>query len=36
MRKLKLQVQMTIDGFISGQNGEIYLRIQIIIILIIL
>ncbi len=22
MRKLKLQVQMTIDGFISGQNGE--------------
>ncbi|SOE23526.1 Dihydrofolate reductase [Spirosomataceae bacterium TFI 002] len=22
MRKLKLQVQMTLDGFISGQNGE--------------
>lgn len=22
MRKLKLQVQMTVDGFISGQNGE--------------
>ena len=22
MRKLKLQVQITIDGFISGQNGE--------------
>ncbi len=22
MRKLKLQIQMTIDGFISGQNGE--------------
>jgi dihydrofolate reductase len=22
MRKLKLQVQMTIDGFISGQNGD--------------
>lgn len=22
MRKLKLQVQMTIDGFITGQNGE--------------
>jgi len=22
MRKLKLQVQMTIDGFISGPNGE--------------
>jgi dihydrofolate reductase len=22
MRKLKLQVQLTIDGFISGQNGE--------------
>ena len=22
MRKLKLQVQMSIDGFISGQNGE--------------
>lgn len=22
MRKLKLQVQMTIDGFISGKNGE--------------
>lgn len=22
MRKLKLQVQMTIDGFVSGQNGE--------------
>src|SRR3546814_5352453 len=22
MRKLKLQVQMTIDGFIAGQNGE--------------
>ncbi|MBL7831120.1 MAG: dihydrofolate reductase [Saprospiraceae bacterium] len=22
MRKLKLQVQMTIDGFISGENGE--------------
>ncbi|NBP69978.1 MAG: dihydrofolate reductase, partial [Cytophagia bacterium] len=21
MRKLKLQVQMTVDGFISGQNG---------------
>ena len=23
MRKLKLQVQMTIDGFISGQKGEV-------------
>ena len=23
MRKLKLQVQMTVDGFISGQNGEL-------------
>jgi len=22
MKKLKLQVQMTVDGFISGQNGE--------------
>ena len=22
MRKLKLQVQMSIDGFISGPNGE--------------
>lgn len=22
MRKLKLQVQMTVDGFIAGQNGE--------------
>jgi len=22
MRKLKLQVQMTIDGFITGENGE--------------
>ena len=22
MRKLKLQVQMTIDGFIAGVNGE--------------
>lgn len=22
MRKLKLQVQMTIDGFIAGKNGE--------------
>ena len=22
MRKLKLQVQMSVDGFISGQNGE--------------
>jgi dihydrofolate reductase len=22
MRKLKLQVQMTIDGFVTGQNGE--------------
>ncbi|MGB3006208.1 MAG: dihydrofolate reductase family protein [Chitinophagaceae bacterium] len=22
MRKLKLQVQMTVDGFISGQNGQ--------------
>jgi len=22
MRKLKLQVQLTVDGFISGQNGE--------------
>lgn len=22
MRKLKLQIQMTVDGFISGQNGE--------------
>jgi len=22
MRKLKLQVQMTLDGFISGPNGE--------------
>lgn len=22
MRKLKLQIQMTIDGFVSGQNGE--------------
>ena len=23
MRKLKLQIQMSIDGFISGQNGEL-------------
>ena len=22
MRKLKLQMQMTIDGFVAGQNGE--------------
>ena len=22
MRKLKLQIQMTIDGFIAGENGE--------------
>tara|TARA_A100000171_G_C2134123_1_gene148837 strand:- start:2303 stop:2455 length:153 start_codon:yes stop_codon:yes gene_type:complete len=22
MRKLKLQVQMTVDGFITGNNGE--------------
>ena len=22
MRKLKLQVQMTVDGFIAGHNGE--------------
>lgn len=22
MRKLKLQVQMTVDGYVSGPNGE--------------
>ena len=22
MRKLKLQVQMTVDGFVAGPNGE--------------
>ena len=22
MRKLKLQVQMTVDGYIAGMNGE--------------
>lgn len=23
MRKLKLQMQMTIDGFVAGPNGEL-------------
>jgi hypothetical protein len=23
MRKLKLQVQMTVDGFVAGPNGEL-------------
>lgn len=28
MRKLKLQVQMTVDGFIAGRNGEMDWRLQ--------
>ncbi len=24
MRKLKLQIQMTLDGFVGGPNGELY------------
>ena len=29
MRKLKLQVQMTIDGYIAGPNGEMDFMVSI-------